>query len=132
MFYLITTDKIKEKQVQMFGMLVGIVSYIQSQVFNKESFECPLEDYIVKCFMTTKRNDIVHLDITYECSMKQFNINIPLKSYGEYVVRITKENFDAVVEPDAPDFGYNGVGYVDRILRDIWEYGFIVEEEDDE
>jgi hypothetical protein len=129
MFYLITKDSIKNKQVQSFGSLIGICSYIQTIMSEKELYGYSMANYISNIFMTTKRNDIVHVDVSYEQPL-QYSFWCRLKGYGDFNVRVTNNLIDAVPQSDLLDFGYNGVGYVDRILRDIWEYGF--EEEDDE
>lgn len=129
MFYLITKDMKKDNQVKMFGSLIGVCSYIQTIIPEKESYGYSMMNYISNIFMTTKRNHIVHIDVSYDvCG--QYSFWCRLKSYGDFNVRVSNNLIDAVVEPDTPDFGYNGVGYVDRILRDIYEYGFT--EEDDE
>lgn len=129
MFYLITKDSDKNNQVKMFGTLIGICSYVKTIMSEKESYRYCMANYISNIFMTTKRNDIIRIDVSYECGCYYFWCR--LNSYGDYLVHVTNNSIDAMGENILTDFGYNGVGYVDRILRDIWEYGF-PEEGDDE
>lgn len=130
MFYIITKDSDKNNQVKMFGTLIGICLYVKTIMKEKESYGYNMMNYISNIFMTTKRNDIIHIDVSYEFDYYSFWCR--LKSYGDFNVRVSNNLIDAAVEPDAPDFGYNGIGYVDRILRDVWEYGFTEEEDDDD
>jgi len=127
MFFLITNDEMKSNQVQKFGSLVGVCSYIKSNIIGRYD----VENFIKNCFMTTKRNDIFHIDISWD---EFFSMRCILPHPEKnYYIRIDKTGFDLDGANDfEKDFGYDGVGYVDRVYRDIFEYGFIQDEFEDE